>query len=93
MNADVVQIQGGKHGAYATFWATADSLRKVQEIVSQELLRFPEWSFDELYTIERVAFDDRPEEMTSLQLRRTESEIHKITIDPWNASDEDPTRD
>jgi hypothetical protein len=42
-----------------------------------------EWRFTgQWYTLDRVAFDDRPEFLQSLSPRRTYSEIHKFTIEP-----------
>ena len=40
-----------------------------------------DWRFSEMYTIDRVAHDERPDELTDLPPRRTESEIHLVEFD------------
>ncbi len=75
-------------GAYMSIWATAGSLTQMMQIVEHAVQSQPGWQFSEVYTVDRVAFDERPDELADLPPRRTQPEIHLIQIDPW---DEDPS--
>lgn len=70
-------------GAYVSVWASAKSLAEVEELVGQVLDGMPEWRFQVMYSVDRVAFDERPSELADLPLRRTRSEVHRVTVEPW----------
>jgi len=70
-------------GAYVSIWATATSLKQVEELVADALVGMPEWSFQSIYSIDRVAFDERPDELGELPPRRGTPGIHMINIDVW----------
>jgi hypothetical protein len=68
---------------YLFAWVTAGSIAEVQQMIESRLELQDEWRFTgQWYTLDRVAFDDRPEFLQSLSPRRTYSEIHKFTIEP-----------
>ena len=70
-------------GAYVGIWATARSLEEAEDLVEAAVEGSGEWVLDRLYSIERVAFDERPEELADLPPRRDKSEVHSISIDEW----------
>ncbi|MCH7546171.1 MAG: hypothetical protein IID30_07200 [Planctomycetes bacterium] len=78
-------------GAYASIWATAGSLIHMQQLIEDELEQNTEWRFAEIYTIDRVAFDERPEHLTDLTLRRDQALLHSLTIESWQESPKDVT--
>jgi hypothetical protein len=43
----------------------------------------PEWSFEGFFSVDRVAFDERPDEMAELDMRRKKPEVHLTAIDEW----------
>lgn len=73
-------------GAYASIWATAGSLIHMQQLIEDELERTPQWQFAEVYTIDRVAFDERPEHLVDLTPRRDQALVHSSTIEAWQES-------
>lgn len=81
-------------GAYMNLWATAASLAEVEAMVDEVLATQERWIFDGIYSVERVAFDERPEKLTSLPMRRGRSEVHLVEFDPWTheggAAEEQP---
>jgi hypothetical protein len=40
----------------------------------------------EVYTIDRVAFDERPDELADLPPRREKSEVHLVSFERWPGS-------
>ncbi len=74
------EIAGG--GAYCSIWATASSLDEMERLIRVTLDDFPQWRFEEMYILDRVAFDDRPEGL-DFEPRRNEPEMHAIAFDPW----------
>ena len=77
-------------GAYVSVWATATSLKQVEELVADALIGMPEWAFQSIYSIDRVAFDERPDELGELPPRRGTPGIHMINIDVWGEDDISP---
>jgi hypothetical protein len=67
--------------AYASIWATAGSLSEMHDLIDQALAATPEWRFDEIYTIDRVAFDERPDELSNLAPQRSEPQVHLVVFD------------
>ena len=45
------------------------------------------WLLEEYYTIDRVAFDERPDELANLAPRRSEAAVHLLTFDPWGPTE------
>ena len=70
-------------GAYIGIWATARSLEEVEDLVESAVEGSGEWVLDRLYSIERVAYDERPDDLADLPPRRDRSEVHSINIDEW----------
>lgn len=73
-------------GGYASIWATAASLGDMEQMIERALEEHPQWAFGEIYTIDRVAFDERPDELGDLHPGRREPQVHLVTIEPWTAS-------
>lgn len=88
----VVQSTAGEgdKGAYLSFWATANSMAQMAAMVEEGLTHRPEWRFLELYTMDRVAFDERPDSLGDLPPRRTKPELHLVEVDPWVAQPDHP---
>ena len=88
----VVEPQDGSanRGAYVSVWSTATSLSQVEEIVSDTLSGMPEWSFQSIYSIDRVAYDERPDELGDLPPRRTSAGVHLVNIDVWGDEEGGP---
>lgn len=70
-------------GTYATIWATASSRAEMQELVETWLDEHPEWEFLDVYAMDRVAYDERPEELVDLPPRREQAAIHHVTHEVW----------
>ena len=69
--------------AYVMAWATAASLGEVQRMVQARLEDQDEWAFHgQWYATDRVAYDERPDDLGDLPPRRSRSEVHKLTIEP-----------
>jgi hypothetical protein len=81
----VVQDSGGdpEIGGYVSIWATAASLTEMEGLIEQAMNELPQWRFVEVYTVDRVAFDERPDELSDLPPKRQETTIHLVQIDPW----------
>jgi len=67
---------------YATVWATAKSLAQLGMMVEQAIARSGPWRFVDFYTVDRIAHDERPDELVDLPPRRERAEIHLLQIDP-----------
>jgi hypothetical protein len=82
----MVLVESREHrgeGAYAMIWLTAESLAMAEEMVVLEIERHERWSFLRIYSMDRVAFDERPEELADLPPRPTTSEILDVDFEPW----------
>ena len=67
---------------HATIWATAGSLAELAKLIEQAIARCGPWRFIDFYTVDRVAHDERPEELVNLPPRRKRAEIHLLQVDP-----------
>jgi hypothetical protein len=70
-------------GAYLSLWATASSFAEVEGMIHAALAEYPEWSFGEIYTLDRISYDDRPNDLADLPPRRLKSQVHMVQIDEW----------
>jgi hypothetical protein len=70
-------------GAYISVWMTAGSLAQAEELLEDALLDHPQWVFESIYTMDRVAFDDRPPSLSSLPPTRRRAAVHELDIEPW----------
>lgn len=87
--ADPSDVQSPS-GAYASIWATAGSLHEMEHLMGQALAKHPQWAFGEVYTIDRVAFDERPDELADLSPNRRLNQVHMVTIEPWSSDEGTP---
>ena len=67
--------------SHAVLWACASSRRELEEMVRDQLAESADWVLRDFYTLDRVAFDDRPEELASVAPRHPKSEIFMFQID------------
>ncbi|MEE2973301.1 MAG: hypothetical protein VX672_09260 [Planctomycetota bacterium] len=79
--ADPIAEKSG--GAYVSIWATARSLEEAEDLIEAAVEGSGEWLLDRIYSIERVAFDERPDDLGELAPRRDRAEVHSIVIDEW----------
>jgi hypothetical protein len=80
----MVLVQSAKKprvDGYASIWATASSLAEMEMIIDQVLEDAPQWRYEDIYTIDRVAFDERPDELADLAPRRDRSEVHLVEFE------------
>lgn len=77
-------------GAYASIWLSADSLTRTEQLIEEALEQFPDWTFNEIYTVDRVAFDERPDELADLAPRQTEEHIHLVSFEVWDEQGAEP---
>ncbi len=71
-----------------SIWATAGSLDELETLIDFVLNGNDEWRFAEIYSADRVAFDERPEELTELAPRRRHAETHLVSIERRTPSPE-----
>lgn len=79
-------------GAYCSVWATAGSLAEMEAMIARALEDYPEWTFAEIFTVDRVAYDSRPDELADLPPRQTEPRVHLVQIEPWDSPPEEASR-
>jgi hypothetical protein len=79
-----------ENGAYVSAWATASCLMQVEQLIEEALANHPEWEFGDIYTIDRVAFDERPEELADLKPNDRRPRVHSISFDKWNDPPQPP---
>jgi hypothetical protein len=70
-------------GAYVSFWATAGSLAEIEELIADWFDASSAWAFKGIYSMDRVAFDERPDELASIPHRRNKPELHLAEVDRW----------
>lgn len=71
-------------GAYLTFWVTAANLAEVERLINDYVLEhMTQWQVEGFFSVDRVAFDERPDELSELTLRRTIAEVHLSSVDEW----------
>ena len=75
-----------------SIWSTAGSLSQLEELIGGMLEQSGEWVLAEVYSTDRIAFDERPDELSDLAPRRTEPEIHLVSIDPRSDVPTEPGR-
>lgn len=64
-----------------SIWATAGSLDELESLIAAMLEQSGKWVLAEVFSTDRVAFDERPDELPDLKLRRTAAEIHLVSVD------------
>lgn len=73
-------------GANITFWMTAGSLAQAEELIEDKLLDHPEFVFESIYTMDRVAYDDRPQSLSHLPPVRRRAAVHEMIIEEWGST-------
>jgi hypothetical protein len=72
-------------GANVVLWMTAGSLAQAEELIEDALLDHPEYVFESIYTMDRVAYDDRPQSLSHLPPTRRRAGLHEMVIEPWGS--------
>jgi hypothetical protein len=78
------------------FWATASSIADLDDMIQEWFDAHPEWSLRSLLSMDRVAFDERPDALSNLPYRRLKNELHRVEIERWapiNADGDGPDGD
>ncbi len=78
-----------RRGAFISIWLSARSLSEAEELVMRAIEANPEWSFSEMYHLNRVAYDERPEDLASIPPRQENAAIHQVRIEPWEAASDE----
>lgn len=65
------------------YWATAGSIGELDDLVHGWFEAHPEWQLRSILSMDRVAFDERPEALASLPYRRARPQIHRAEIERW----------
>jgi hypothetical protein len=65
---------------------TAGSLAQAEELLEDALLDHPEWVFESIYTMDRVAYDDRPASLANIPPTRRRAAVHELDIEPWGTN-------
>ncbi len=71
-----------ERAGFASIWATAGSLSEIERLIDDSLAEHPPWTLRETYTLDRVAFDERPEQLADLPPRREKVDVHLVRINP-----------
>ncbi len=66
--------------ASASIWATARSLSEMQAIVEDALAVYADWSIVADYAVDRVAYDERPDDLATLPPRRRRAAVHIVDM-------------
>lgn len=85
----LVMVLSDRHpagGGYASVWVTAGSLAEAEELVITAISASDTWRAEQFYSIDRVAYDERPDELGELAPRQSESGVHLVQFDPWPAA-------
>jgi len=72
-------------GANIILWMTAGSLAQAEELIEDALLDHPDLVFESIYTMDRVAYDDRPQSLSHIPPTRRRAAVHEMTIEPWGS--------
>ena len=72
----------GRRQAHAHVWAVAGSRREMQIMVDQAMRSDVEWEFQMLLSMDRVAFDDRPQELNALLPQVADAGVLLYRVDP-----------
>ncbi|MHC4102548.1 MAG: hypothetical protein ACYSW1_16900, partial [Planctomycetota bacterium] len=81
----VEEVGGGSvetgDSADLSIWATAGSLQELEVLINGVLSVGEQWGSAEVYSTDRVAFDERPEELAELSPRRDRAEVHLVSVE------------
>ena len=72
-------------GANIILWMTAGSLAQAEELIEDAPLDHPDLVFESIYTMDRVAYDDRPQSLSHIPPTRRRAAVHEMTIEPWGS--------
>jgi hypothetical protein len=73
----------GGDSADLSIWATAGSLKELEVLINGVLSAGEPWGSAEVYSTDRIAYDERPQELTDLLLRRDRAEVHLVAVERY----------
>jgi len=88
--AVVESIDDPDRFAYLDAWVTAGSMAELVRLLRDHLGEHEPWHLIDMYAFERVAHDERPDQLADLDLRRQRPEVHDVAIDLAEAPVEEP---
>ena len=59
------------------------SVAEVERLAAERLEHEGRWHFQNFYTLDRVAFDERPEELADLPMRNRTAGVHLVFEEAW----------
>lgn len=72
----------GDRERFLSVWAAAESIAEVGELVDESVAEIGGWNLADVYTLDRVAFDERPEALDDLVPVPRRSEVLLVEFDP-----------
>ncbi len=69
-----------ERSASASVWATASSLAEMHALVDEALAPYADWSIIADYAVDRVALDERPDDLSALPPRRRRAAVHIVDV-------------
>ncbi|MHC4768030.1 MAG: hypothetical protein ACYTEI_04885 [Planctomycetota bacterium] len=66
-----------------SIWATAGSLKELEVLINGVLSAGEPWGSAEVYSTDRIAYDERPQELTDLSPRRDRAEVHLVAVERY----------
>jgi hypothetical protein len=64
-----------------SIWATAGSLNELEVLISEVLNAGEGWQSAEVFSTDRVAYDERPEALADLSPKRERAEVHLVAVE------------
>lgn len=75
--------------AYMSVWATAASLADVEDLIDDVIDMEDGVEYIDTLSVDRVAFDERPQALTDLSPRRDRAEVHLVHRGNWYEVDDE----
>lgn len=79
--------QRDREGAYGSIWLTAGSLEEAERLARDAVNEHPELMFEGFHSIDRVAHDERPDDLGDLPPRPRSARVHLVGFEPWSGPD------
>lgn len=79
----IIEPTNGKveDSTYAVVWATAGSLTEMESLIEEAVDEHPQWTLADIFTIDRIAYDERPDELADLSPRRSQARVHLVQFE------------
>lgn len=83
---------GRRHG-HAHVWGVAECRRGMEQFICSRASKDMDWEFREILSLDRVAFDDRPDELDDLAPRLADTGVLIYRVEPLGTVPSDWTSD